>query len=68
MLTAVQVIMEKFVSGRFYRVGKVSAKELQYCRNYNAKVWCSVNIPDFKTELHFVENPDLCFNLVIASC
>lgn len=31
MLTAVQII-EKFVGRRFYRVGKVSAKELQYCR------------------------------------
>lgn len=38
MLTAVQIIMEKFVGHRFYRVEKVSAKELQYCRNYHAKV------------------------------
>lgn len=54
MLTAVQIIIEKFVGHRFYRVEKVSAEELQHCRNYHAKVWYFVKTPDFKTKLHFV--------------
>lgn len=61
MLTAVQIIIEKFVGHRFYRVGKLNSKGLQYCRNSIMLRSGALSRHNFKTKLHFVENPDLCF-------
>lgn len=63
MVTAVWLIVERFVGSRFYRLGKVSTKgrdtvpQKQCC----GEIWCSTKTPDSKPKLHLAENPDVCF-------
>lgn len=65
MLTAVQVIIEKFVGCRFYRVAKVSAKELQYCRDCIMLRSSALILKQRCTSLRIL----ICvFSLATASC